>query len=1054
MISRPRWIQPLVLACFFLSGMAGLAYQTAWARYLGLFLGHTSYAVVAVLVAFMGGLAIGNAWLGARADRTSRPLALYAWLEIGIGVYALAFPIYYEFCHDAYVACVRSVGVGTALSLALKFGFSFLTILLPTLLMGATFPALTRFVTQSLGELREKVASLYFINSAGAVAGCVAADFWWIPGLGLEATVFIAAALNLGVGLATLVTSLRLLEGQGEPPEPEPEAVGTAASAERFAPAELRLALVAIGVSGFVAMLYEVVWTRLLCLALGSSTHAFSLMLITFISGITAGAWVVSRWRRVGRTFDAFGWAELALAGTLLASMFFYEYLPLWFAKLANLLQRRESAYPLYALLQALLCFGVMFIPTLCLGTTLPLASRIATESLAGSGRSVGATFAVNTLGTVLGAAATGLWLLPALGLARTFALGIGLNAVLAVAILTRERWLGQPRLLVATPLVVAVWTWLAGALFDADWRRVFTAGLWRSTDPPASLEAMKKDFVGSRLAYYRDGAGSTVSVLEYPRPAETNYALKVNGKTDASTGADMTTQVLLGHIPLLLKPDSTKALVIGLGSGVTAAAVTLHPPLQRVDVVEISREVVEGARVFRGVNRDVHQHPKVRIIVDDAKSHLLSTTDTYDVIVSEPSNPWMAGVAGVFTQEFYRNCQERLATNGLMIQWVQAYETSDATFDMVLATYASVFPHVAVWSAALDDLLLVGSMQPIQPDLARLVERARHPAVRADLERIHITNLPLLLSLELVPAQNAAFIPALEARIHSDLHPGLEYVAQRAFFVRGRAEGWRVHDDTLWPRPTTLLAQHLARNPLTPAECREFVGFHIGGVMFPAQLVKSVLLEWQRLEPDADEPLRQLLRVGEAPSSAENRLLRLEPLYDRLVAEAGSDAALLRQYAMTAITVYREHRSAFHRPDTHRLVRALERLLETDAANARVYRLHLAELAWDEGNDAACMGLAAAALDPDTVRHGPVDFSLDRYAPAAVICRITLIHIAAGRLREAWRFCDDLEKKAYLGPRAAFKYQRLELLYRKLYAVIGAQEGAAGAAPQTAATR
>ena len=352
MKSTARGIFATVLFCFFLSGLAGLVYQIVWARYLAIFLGHTSYAVVAVLAAFMGGLAIGNAWFGVRADRSSQPLAFYAWLEIGIAVYALIFPAYYTHCHDAFIGLARHVHPGSSGLLALKFAFSLLAILLPTILMGATFPVLTRFVTRSLSELQKNVAVLYCVNSAGAVVGCLLADFWWIQSVGLEMTVYLGAALNLSVGTVALALNQRVRStkwplqmaaaptqtahpeisfgastatiaaspmnatavedskkeaGNSSPSVSTSAALPAANPPESFGKTELRLAIAGIGLSGFVAMLYEVAWTRLLGLVLGSSTHAFSLMLVTFITGIAIGAWIVYRWKGLRRPLDAFG---------------------------------------------------------------------------------------------------------------------------------------------------------------------------------------------------------------------------------------------------------------------------------------------------------------------------------------------------------------------------------------------------------------------------------------------------------------------------------------------------------------------------------------------------------------------------------------------------------------------------------------------------------------------------------------------------------------------------------------------------------------------------
>jgi spermidine synthase len=479
MKSNSRGVFWTILASFFVSGLAGLLYQVVWTRYLALFLGSTSYAVVAVLAAFMGGLAAGNALLGTRADSLRRPLFFYACLEAGIGLFAVFFPWYFETVRQGFLSVIRTVHPEGTPRLALQFGFAVLIILLPTVLMGATLPVLTKYVTRSLSELRGRVAALYSINSAGAVAGILLADWWWIPALGLEAVVQLGATLSLGIALVAYVLSSRSGEGLDEPAQ----AVARSATDESFTPLECRVALVAAGLSGFVAMLYEVAWTRLLALALGSSTHAYSLMLATFISGIAVGSALVSAWRRRYDTLVAFAVAEWALAGTLLVSMFFYDLIPYAFAHLADVIARRPAAYPLYELVQVLICFSVLFVPAVCLGMTLPLASRVVTADFRTTGGSVGRVFAVNTVGTVLGAVLTGLVFLPVLGLASTLALGIGINALIGWVTLASRRG-GVARALVQGLVVTAVLVAAVSLTLGERWSRAFVLGLWRVHSP------------------------------------------------------------------------------------------------------------------------------------------------------------------------------------------------------------------------------------------------------------------------------------------------------------------------------------------------------------------------------------------------------------------------------------------------------------------------------------------------------------------------------------------------------------------------------------------
>jgi spermidine synthase len=1018
-----------VMLCFLVSGMAGLVYQVVWTRYLALFLGHTSYAVVAVLVAFMGGLAIGNAWLGAKADRTERPLALYGWLEIGIAVYAAVFPTYYELCHSVFVSLARHFEPGSGPVLLLKFVFSLVTVLCPTTLMGATFPALTRFVTRSLSELREKVGALYFINSFGAVLGCLVADFWWIPDFGLELTVFCGAGLNLAAGLVALYMSKQFSE--------EETAVAAMREGglkeESFSVGELRLALVGIGLSGFVAMLYEVAWTRVLALALGATTHAFSLMLVTFISGIAAGAWIIYRWRRLGRSLEAFAWAELALGVMVLGSMVFYADVPYWFLHGASLLSRQPASYLIYELLQALICFGVMVVPAACLGLTLPLVSRIATIELAHTGRSVGRVFAVNTVGTVLGAICTGLWLMPWLGLARTFGIGIVINSSIGLGILFRKQLAGGRW--IAAPVVAFCFVWAIGAAFNQEWQRAFSAGLWRSPQPPATRRAFHEAVNEGKILYYRDGAGSTVTVISKRRGDKETLSLKVNGKTDAASAVDVTTQRLLGHIPMLLCPGSKEALVIGMGSGMTAGAVARHPSIQHVDIVEISPEVVQAARLFADYNDRFWENPKIRVTVEDAKSFLKISRRSYDAIISEPSNPWMAGVAGVFSHEYYEDCRARLQPNGVMAQWVQIYETSDELLDVVLRTFRSVFPYVSIWETSPADLVLVGSIRPLQIDLEAMGARFLEPAVSADLQRIEMVALPVLLAREAISQQNGAFVALEDGLIHSDFYPVLEFQAAKAFFLLGRANRWRYLDEKFSTRPTTLLGDYLKKHPLTEGDFKALARFYLEYGMPESDLFRSLLLRWQREQPEAILPMELMAQASEAVIAAELETLRLAPMADFLLKLAEKDPGPLRQYEGYLMQTYRAHRSVFNQPPTDYLESMLRRLLPMDPSNQRVYKCHLAEIAWDRGDDANCAELANTAMDPSVAR-GPANFSIDPKAPEIVLLRRMDTLCRNGKLAEAWALSQNARREGLL-----VSDPSLELMCRKLDACVS--EGA-----------
>jgi spermidine synthase len=1040
-----RWLYPTAFWCLLLSGAAALVYQVAWARYLAILLGSTSYGVVAVLVAFMGGLALGNAWLGRYADRLKRPLSLYGWLEIGIAAYGIFFPTYFEWCQSGYLKLASALNPGSPWLLALKFVFSFAAILIPATLMGGTLPVLTRLVTRSLGELRGRVAGLYFVNSLGAVLGVLVGDFWWIPSHGLEVTLLGAAALNALVGVLALFvhSGLRELGTASDSPEPVP---ATASDDETFSPFELRLAIAAAGVSGFVAMLYEVVWTRLLALALGSSTHAFSIMLVTFIAGIATGAWIVGRWRGLRRTFDAFGWVELALALTLLASMSFYHLLPYGFFRLGHIVARNPENHMVYQGLQFLVCFGVMFIPALCLGMTLPLASRVATSELARTGRSVGVVFSINTLGTVLGAALSGLVLLPWLGLAPTLAFGLALNLAIALVVLFRRSNSLRRLMLVATPLLVIGLVGFASAVLDPKWDRAFAMGLWRVRGAPPSLQDFEAKIQSLDLRYHRDGAGSTVAVAASKRTptGPEHIDLRVNGKTDASSHGDLPTQLLSGHIPMLLHTNVQDALVVGIGSGITCGAILAHPDVQRLDIVEISPEVYEAARtLFAPYNNGALDHPRSRVIVDDAKSFLKTAKRQYDVIVTEPSNPWMAGVSGVFSLEYYETCRASLKPGGIIAQWVQVYETDDTAIRTVLGTFGSVFPNFSVWQTLPGDLLLVGSIQPTAKNLDLIQQRFLQPEVFKDLNRADIFSVKALLGLQLVSEENGSFLVPPDTIRHSDFFPVLEYIAERAFFARGETLFLNDFDERLLRHPATLLGQLLKQSPLTTKDARAVVLLHSTADVPHPSLVRSILAQWRSLDASDLLPVELAAKMEFPPPNSLILAHEMSPARDIMFAKFGTEPEPLRMYSRYLQNSYRQARSVFHQPPTDELRAVLEFLADKDLVHRTSHQLRLAELAWDLGDEERFVEQASAALLHSGEAGASGRFDFDFSAPGRVLFLLVETLWRKGAVTDAQWWCNSARQSGYLDPKSRYYNRRLEMVIRKVEGPSAAAETA-----------
>jgi len=1006
-------VYPVAVLCLLFSGVAGLIYQVVWTRYLALFTGHTSYAIVAVLVAFMGGLALGNAWLGAKADQMRRPLALYGWLELIIGIYALAFPEIYEIAYGSYVGIAQGIAPGSSMLLVLKFTLTLLTLAVPTILMGGTLPILARMVTDSLGELQAKVGRLYFVNSIGAVIGVAVAEFWLINAVGLENTMLAAAVMNLAVGALALFVSGYVREENG----PLPKASADSAAGEneeKFTSQEIRMAIVGIGVSGMVAMLYEVSWTRLLGMCMGSSSNAFAIMLMTFILGIAIGAWLINKLPKGANSLTRFGWLEIGVGVSVMVSMCFYEYLPHWYLRLSSIVAREEFNYSIYRFLQGLFSLMVMIVPTTILGMTLPLVSRISTAEATRTGRSVGMVFSFNTVGAVLGTVLTGLWALPTLGLARTFALGAALNVVIGVIIIARNASPGRKRL---TPLIMpvaAVWVLIAGNQFQSTWAKYLTYGGWSLEQPPMTMAEFRQG-AEVPVLFHVDGAGSSVTVKEDENGIR---YLKVNGKADASNDRDMVTQLMLGHVPAMLHPDPKSALVVGLGSGVTSGALAAYPQMEQVTTVEINPEVVSAAEYFNDVNGEVLKDPKLNLVIDDAKSYLLTVTNRYDIIVSEPSNPWLSGVAGVFSAEFYVNCYGRLNSSGLMCQWLHVYAMPRSAIDTVIATFTRIFPHTRIWVGSVGDIMLVGGTNPLEVDLDKLAERFKIPAVRDGLRRVAIDRPLTFLAHELTTEATTEFMTPRGQQLHGDFYPVLGPLAQRGAFMLGSTMHVYDYDAREDPRPESLLAQYLAKHPPGPSDYLSLDIRHRYDVFLKPRLMRSILSRWASEEPDNPLPLLLLSNYKDERQPSANDIARLGPLLPQLMEDQRNGPMNVASFVTSAMNLYRETVSVFYRPDSDVLKRMVEMLQVSLPEMGHVLKCYLAEIAWVNGDMKKFEELATEVFmkNPAAVNRG--QFPPDTKSPAIVL-RHLLNHYIEQTDREKVMMCIHMiHNGGFVGPK------------------------------------
>lgn len=834
-----------------ISGATGLVYELVWSKYLADALGNSGQAHAVVLATYMGGLALGAALFGRLADRVRSPLALYAALELGVGLYALVFPALYRGLQGLYLA-VAPDHVHGGNPVWPKLLVAALALLLPTLLMGGTLPAMLRFVARRDEELRPALAGLYAVNSLGAAAGALGAGAVWIPSLGLRTTSGVAALYN--VALAAVAWGVARRQPQA------PVAPSAAARAPLFSGRRLgRAALAGVLATGLASMLLEVAWIRLLTLVLGASTYAFTLILTAFIAGIGLGSFWAST-RMLGEGLRRFGLLLAASVGAVCLTLPLYVRLPHLFWRMHHALERTPQTWAAYQGITFAVCCLVLLLPTFVLGAAFPIGARVALQGVGTAGRRLGAVYAFNTVGTVLGALAGSLWVMPRWGMEGCFALALGvLLAGAAVA-----TWFGaeRPRDLlppIAAGAALAVWL----AAFSGWGARVANLGAFREYGTPfASAEAwlreVERDY---QVDFVRDDTFATVVVGRIRGQASHRY-LRINGKVDASTGErDIETQVLGGHLgPLLAERVPQRVLVVGAGTGMTVGALLAHP-VQHVDVVEISPAVVEAMDLFKDQNGDAARDPRVHVHVEDARTFLAMAKEPYDLIVSYPSNPWVSGVSGLITREFLHTAAERLAPDGTLVQWVHTYEISADLLRLVVRTVRDAFPWGTSWGGGDGDLVMVMGRRPRPLDLAELDRRVAQPRVRADLSRIGAGALAPLLARQLhADPQQAAF--AGKGPLNTDDRNRLEYGAPVAFFLR--QAGNELGDARRFPADGAdlLISTWLAEHPLSASDARavhdSLARFH--GADDP--LVRAAATRWVALAPDDAAARAALARV------------------------------------------------------------------------------------------------------------------------------------------------------------------------------------------------
>lgn len=835
---------PLIYLFVFVTGSAGLIYQVVWQKYLQRLLGSDNIATAIILGVFLGGLSIGYWLCGLLSARVRNHFRAYAILEFLIGAWCLVFPVFFD----------RIESLTASWSFQYPFWIiiqgliaSFILMGIPTVCMGATIPFLTRALTVRLAAATHVNSLVYAVNTAGAFVGVILAGFFLVPAYGLPLTIMSASLINIVVGLFFYGLAKYRANFNLEVPAP---ALDPLAEQEAVAPrCDIPLfALYATAfLSGFYVMSLENVLIRLSALSFGSSSYSFSLVVAIFIFCIALGSFAVNRLKVIRKGYLFINQLVIALGLTAI-----YFLLDLWpyFAHLIRAgFQSNIVGFWLYYLALFLGLFTLLILPVAMMGATLPLIFHNMRRDLATVGLHAGYIFSCNTLGSLLGSIIGGVLFFSVFDIPSVYLLSVILATLSAILL---APGLGRRYLIPACSLFLLV-------LFLAVWtpfyeKSHFRLGTFRNTQlTNVSLsgpEVFFREFSKTNLIYYRDGVTATVAVLEDLRVdsrGAKGKAIIVNGKSDSHTIGDACTLKLLAHLPLLLSPSARDILIIGLGTGVTAGEATLYPEIKQIDVAEMSAEVVLAQEHFRDFNRNLLADSRVQIHLGDALRIMERGEKKWDVIISEPSNPWTAGVDQLFTREFYQKAKLRMKENGIFVQWLHTYSADNMMLGLVFNSMVKEFPYVRAFVGNPQDILILASTTPLTAANVALAEKtlAANKPVADSLRELNINRMDSLLLREIM---NDGDIKSRYDGFGQQTRdfPLLHYLAGKLFFMeRFVPFETLLNADTAYHRENYLLVkkyQDRNRAPLDKASVDFILRDDSPGL--PAAIIKSLKLK------------------------------------------------------------------------------------------------------------------------------------------------------------------------------------------------------------------
>ena len=768
-------IRPILIA-FALSNMASLIYQISWSKEFTYVFGTSVYAVGTVLTCFMAGLAIGSFIFGERADKSDNPIRLLAYVEIGLGISALLLIPLFTFLPQPYEIIHELFEGGPFMNVAL-FAISFLAIIIPTSLIGGTFPIMNRIYAHRTNTIGKDVGIIYSIDTIFAALGALSAGFVLLPVIGISKTIVLAAIINIvaGVYLYTRYPDIEFrVHIQNVDNKIETN------TNEKLSHTDLdtteRVVFLSFFLSGFAALVAQVVWTRFLALTLGTSVYSLSIITASFLIGLALGSYIISKKiHKIKHPITTFAFVELGIGASGISILFFIDKLDIPYLILYHTF---NSFYPFTISLFTIILI-IILIPTTLMGTTMPLVSKIISKKMTSVGTDIGIIFATNTFGAIFGSFFASFVLIPSIGMTKTAALGTAVSIFIAILLFanSERKWKKQFYSFATISIILCIY------LTTITINPLFAGAYYHGTQM-SNLDNWTNSKAAKELVHYEEGLYSSVSVVKQ----DEYIALRINGKSESSNiPLELVTEYQLAHIPIFATNDPKDVMMVGLGGGFTLDAITNHDEIETIDLVEINPHIIDVTKeYFSEYNNNALDDPRVNLMIDDARNHLSSNDKKYDVIISQPSNIWLSGEGGLFTQQMYEIAKDDLKKGGVFGQWMPLYEMHDHDFEIFLATFQSVFPYTNLWIVG-SDAIIVGSSDPIEYDYKNVNNHILHSSkIRSDFEMMSdvlVTHGKYrLLDQMLIPYyMNEKQVTEYSGdTINTDDHPTLEFSTAR----------------------------------------------------------------------------------------------------------------------------------------------------------------------------------------------------------------------------------------------------------------------------------